>query len=168
MSVSETAAASAESTSLLSEKQSIHIDAPVDTVWRVAGDYSDLTWVPAVKGSSATRGNEPGSHRTLDFGGVLFTETLIAYDSSRHSYTYAIDDTAANRTVAPLADLVATISVASDGKGGSIATWEATFRRVDASATPAPDKDDAAARKRMAATISSGLNGLKAKVNTPY
>jgi hypothetical protein len=60
---------------------------------------------------------------------------------------------------------VATISVASDGKGGSIATWEATFRRVDASATPAPDKDDAAARKRMAATISSGLNGLKAKVN---
>ena len=159
------APAGAPSAPLLSEKQSIHIDAPVLSVWKVAGDYSDLTWVPAVKSSRATRGNEPGSHRTLDFGGASMSETLLAYDAEGHSYTYAIDDTAANRALVPLADLVATISVTTDGKSGSIATWEATFRRLDASPTPAHGKDDVAAHKQMAGTISAGLNGLKSKVD---
>jgi len=152
---------------LLHEKQSIHIAAPVDKVWEVAGTFSDVTWVPAVKSSTATKGNTIGSIRTLDFGGgVTLTETLVSYDASRHRYTYRIINNAANQKTAPISDMQATISVMPADGGGSIATWNASFRRVDQSANPAPGMDDATALKQIAATLTMGLAGLKKKAES--
>jgi mxaD protein len=155
--------ASNAATPLLKEQLTVDIAAPVDKVWGLVSSFSDLTWVPVVKSSTADKGNRVGSVRTLDFGGAFLTEELIAYDAKGHTYTYKILDTAANRKTAPLSNVLATISVVSDGKGGSKATWQASFRRADSSATPATGLDDATAKRTMAGTQKVGLGGLKAK-----
>ena len=149
---------------LLHARGSVQIAAPVAKVWAIAGDYSDLTWVPAVKKSSSTLGNRLGSVRTLDFGGPVATETLVEYDGVAHAYTYQIIKNKQNAELFPLSDVEAAIWVFSDGHDGSIATWIAQFRRADHGANPAAGKDDAAARQQMSDTIRNGLAGLKAKV----
>jgi len=151
---------------LLHEKRSIDIAASVDRVWAVAGSFADLTWVPAVKASTATNGNVPGSNRILDFGGPQLTETLVAYDGAVHSYTYKVDDTAANLKVVPVRGLIAQISIAPTVEGGSVAIWEGSFSRVDQSSDPASGLDDATAQKQIAGTFAAGLAGLKAKAET--
>jgi hypothetical protein len=148
----------------LHESQSVTINAPVDDVWAVTGQFADLTWVPAVKSSTATDGNKPGSHRTLDFGGAQMTETLQKYSAARHTYTYAIDNTDTNHKIAPVSDVVARISVAAGPSGTSVLTWSATFHRLDHGATPAAGADDAAAQKQISAVFGIGLAGAKAKV----
>jgi mxaD protein len=148
---------------VLHDSKSIGIAAPVERVWEIAGQFADLTWVPAVKSSSATDGNNPGSHRTLDFGSAVLTETLVSYDGPAHTYTYRIDDTAANLKVVPVRGLVAKISVVAAGDGMSVATWEGSFSRVDQSSNPASGLDDATAQKQIAGTFTAGLAGLKAK-----
>jgi mxaD protein len=148
---------------LLHEKKSINIAASVERVWTVAGSFADLTWVPAVKASTATNGNTPGSNRTLDFGEAALTETLVAYDAPAHSYTYKIDETAANLRVVPVRGLVAQISVVPAADGGSVATWEGSFSRVDQGSKPASGLDDATAQKQIAGTFTASLAGLKAK-----
>ena len=148
---------------LLHEKRSINIAASVERVWAMAGSFADLTWVPAVKASSATNGNAPGSNRTLDFGEAVLTETLVTYDGLAHTYTYRIDDTAANLRVVPVRGLVAQISVVPAADGGSVATWESSFSRADQGSNPASGLDDATAQKQIAGTFTAGLAGLKAK-----
>ena len=145
------------------ERRSIDIAASVARVWAVAGSFADVTWVPAVKASTATNGNVPGSNRTLDFGGPVLTETLVAYDGAVHTYTYKIDDTAANLRVVPVRGLIAQISVSPMADGGSVATWEGTFSRVDQSSNPASGLDDATAKQLVSGTFAAGLAGLKAK-----
>jgi len=149
------------------ERQSINITASVDRVWEVAGSFADLTWAPAVKASNATNGNALGSNRTLDFGGgALLTETLVAYDGPGRTYTYRIDDTAANLRVVPVRDLVAQISIAAAADGGSVVSWECTFSRADQSNKPASGLDDAAAQKQIVGAVRAGLAGLKARAET--
>jgi mxaD protein len=157
-------AAARSAPALLQESQSVTIDAPAGTVWGVTGRFADLTWVPAVKSSSATDGNTPGSHRTLDFGGAQMTETLRKYSASKRSYTYAIDNTETNHKLAPVTDVVARISVAAEPDGTSVLTWSATFHRLDHGASPAAGADDAAAQKQINAVFAMGLAGAKAKV----
>jgi hypothetical protein len=74
--------------------------------------------------SAATNGKIPGSNRTLDFGGPVLTETLVAYNGPAHTYTYKIADTAANLRVVPVRGLIAQISAVPAADGGSVATWE--------------------------------------------
>ena len=148
---------------LLHEKQSINIAASVDRVWAVAGSYADLTWVPAVKKSTPTNGNIPGSNRTLDFGEAVLTQTLVVYNGPEHTYTYKIDDTANNLRVAPVRNLIAQISVSATADGTSLASWEGTFSRVDQSSKPASGLDDATAKKQISSTFAAGLVGLKAR-----
>ena len=148
---------------MLHEKKSINIVAPVERVWAVAGNFSDLTWVPAVKASTATNGNNPGSNRTLDFGEAVLTETLVSYDGAAHTYTYRIDDTAANLRVVLVRGLVAQISVVPATDGGSVASWQGSFSRVDQSGSPASGLDDGTAQSQISRTFTAGLAGLKAK-----
>jgi mxaD protein len=159
---------SQEAATLLRERHSIKIAASVDRVWAVAGSFADMTWVPVVKRSAATNGDLPGSNRTLDFGGPVLTETLVAYNGPARAYSYAIDDTANNLSVVPVRDLIAQISVAPEADGGSVATWEGSFSRIDQSRNPASGQDDAAARKQVSGTFAAGLAGLKAKVEAGF
>lgn len=148
---------------LLHDARSITLNAPVPAVWAKLGQFDDLTWVPAVKTSTATHGNEIASKRSLDFGGATLTETLLAYNAGTHSYTYKIDDTDGNHKLAPVTDVVATISVRPAPAGGSVLTWTFDFRRLDWSETPTNDADDGAARKQIAATLAMGMTGAASK-----
>lgn len=148
---------------LILEQQTVEISAAPGKVWDIIKNYSDLTWVPVVKGSKATKGNTVGSIRTLEMGGPKLTEELVQYNDAARSYTYAIQNTAANQQVVPLSDVKATISVAPGKAGGSKVTWQAAFHRVDHSDTPATGHDDAAAKQTMKGVIGGGLAGLKQK-----
>ncbi|NGZ85086.1 SRPBCC family protein [Duganella aceris] len=147
----------------LQEQQSVEISASPDKVWGIIKNFNDLTWVAVVKASNATKGNTIGSIRTLEMGGPKLTEELVQYNASAHSYTYAIQNTAANQQVVPLSDVKATISVAPGKDGGSKVTWQAAFHRVDHSDTPAAGHDDAAAKQTMNGVIGGGLASLKQK-----
>jgi len=56
---------------VLHETKVMEIAAPPAKVWGVIEQFSDLTWVPPVKSSTATQGNAVGSVRTLDLGGPM-------------------------------------------------------------------------------------------------
>ena len=66
-------AASAQA--VLHETNVVKIAAPPAKVWAIVQNFSDLTWVPVVKSSTATEGNNVGSVRTLDLGGPKLVET---------------------------------------------------------------------------------------------
>ena len=52
-----------------SVEESVNIAAPPARVWAIVQNFNDMSWVPPIKATTATRGNEPGSTRTLDLGG---------------------------------------------------------------------------------------------------
>lgn len=147
--------------STLHEQQVVHIDASPAKVWSVVGNFNDLTWVPLVKGSSATEGNKRGSVRKLDMGGAFLTEKLLSYDANGRNYTYQIENTDSNHKIAPLRDVISTIAVQAAIGGGSNVTWLASFKRLDLSEKPLLGQDDATAKQAMGGVISTGLGGLK-------
>ncbi len=124
-------------------------------------NFSDLTWHPAIKASTATQGNTPGSVRTLDLGGPKLVEQLVAYDAPDMQYTYRITDNPANVKVLPVTSYVSTISVRPDPGRGSIVDWRGTFMRADPSSTPQAGMDDAAAVKSISGVYGGGLAHLK-------
>ena len=155
-----TAAASQAAVPTLHETQTVEVAASPDKIWSIAGNFVDLTWVPAVKASSATNGNKPGSVRALDFGGPKLMEELVKYDAKKHTYTYKIINSEDNRKIVPVSNVVSSITVAPAGNGSKV-TWEASFTRVDPTATPAEGKDDATAQKTISGVFGLGLGALK-------
>lgn len=152
-----TAAAASSVPVKLHDTRGVMLDAPVATVWARLGQFGDLSWIPAVRSSTTTKGNSIGSTRSLDFGGAIVTETLVAYSDARHSYSYKIDATDANRKLVPASTVIGTITVSPTLTGGSVLTWSFEFRRLDWSATPERGADDEAARKQIAATLDMGI-----------
>jgi hypothetical protein len=164
LSVTAAAGVAQAAPTTLHEQQVVYVNAPPAKVWDTVKSFNDLTWVPLVKSSSATDGNKRGSVRRLDMGGAFLTEKLLSYDANGHNYTYQIENSEANQKVAPIRDVTSTIAVQPAIGGGSNVTWLATFRRLDASDTPAAGQDDATAKQAMGGVISTGLGGLKKKL----
>lgn len=50
--------------------KTIEINAPVDKVWKIVGNFQDLNWHPAVEKTEGTGGNEKGAKRTLTLKGA--------------------------------------------------------------------------------------------------
>jgi hypothetical protein len=159
LSTTEAPALAQASAPTLHEARSVTLSGSVSEVWARLGQFPDLTWVAAVRGSVATRGNEAGSVRSLDFGSGKLTETLVKYSARNHSYTYKINDTDENRRLAPVSNVVATIAVTPVSADASTLTWSFAFRRVDQSATPVAGADDVTARKQIAGTLAMGMAG---------
>lgn len=137
--------------------KSMEIAAPAAKVWSIVHDFSNLTWVPAVKSSKANKGNHPGSVRHLDLGGPVLTEQLVHYSAAHMRYTYEIQHTASNRKILPVRDYMSTISVMSLGADKSVLTWSGHFRRLDLSAHPKKGEDDMAAINAIGGIYQSGL-----------
>lgn len=138
-----------------------HIDAPPAKVWAIIKNFPDLTWHPAIKTSSATEGNTPGSVRTLDLGGPKLIEQLVRYDDAHMTYTYKITEDPANVKTLPVSHYTSTITVKPGPHGSSVVTWRGTFERGDPAATPAAGEDDAAAVKAVTGVYTGGLANLK-------
>ena len=159
--VSSLGAARADTAAPLHIDQRVAIDAKPAKVWSIVHNFSDLTWHPVIKSSSATQGNTPGSVRTLDLGGPKLVEQLASYDAAKMSYTYRITNDPANVKVLPVTNYVSTITVLPGPNNTSVAEWQGTFTRADPSASPAAGQDDAAALKAINGVYAGGLAHLK-------
>jgi len=147
---------------VLHETKTVEIAAPPAKVWGVIEQFSDLTWVPPVKSSSATQGNTIGSVRTLDLGGPRLMEELKAYDAKAMTYTYVITSDPANVKVLPVTDYTSTITV-KPSAAGSLVTWTGAFKRADQGDTPAAGMDDKTATGAISGVYEAGLGGLKTR-----
>ena len=144
--------------------KSIEIAASPADVWSVVGDYNGLpAWLPAVKKSSADKGNEVGSLRTLTLGsGGVITETLEKYDGEGMLYSYRIKDV--DPKDFPVSNYSSTVSVSDNGNGGTVVKWKGAFYRAYNGNNPPADMSDEAAVKAVSGLYDSGLANLKKTV----
>ena len=167
-----TGAALAHGPSRQKAKETVTINASPDKVWKVMGNFQDMSWLPGVKSTTGTGGNSIDAKNndnevarrtiTLDSGGVI-NEGLYKYDAGEHSYSYRIDKV--DTKVLPVNDYSSTISVESaDGGKSSTVTWKGAFYRGYMNNDPPPDMDDAASKAAVAKIYKAGLENLKKKV----
>lgn len=140
-------------------KESVEINAPADKVWKIVGNYGDMSWHPAIGKTEVTKGkaDEVGATRTLTFkdgGGVK--EVLTGYEAERMLMKYEITE-----GTLPVRDYGANIRVESAGDGKSVVTWRAMFKRKDPASPGAAGQDDAAAKAAVTGVLQSGLANLK-------
>ncbi len=127
----------------LSVSQSITIDAPVERVWEVAGDFVGVPrWLTAIPSSRLIlgRNRETGCVRELTRGnGTKVQEKLIEYDPWNMTFTYTYVGGQ------PLvSDYFASMTVKDAGGGKTQVDWKARFRRLDywTEEPPAGQEDD--------------------------
>ncbi len=152
-------------------EETITINSTPDKVWKVMGNFQDMSWLPGVKSTSGTGGNsidpkdddKEVAHRTitLDDGGTI-EEGLFKYDASEHSYSYRIDKV--DVKVLPVNDYSSTIKVEAVDGGKSLVTWKGAFYRGYMNNDPPPELDDAASQAAVAKIYKAGLANLKKKV----
>ncbi|MBA4286808.1 MAG: SRPBCC family protein [Xanthomonadaceae bacterium] len=147
---------------VLTVSKSVSITATADAVWAKAKDFNNLNgWHPAVAKTEIVEGsnNTVGAVRLLTLAGdtpATVKEKLTAFDDAGKSYSYEIIE-----GVLPVTAYSSTITVAADGADKATVTWSSTFKRADASATPAAGKDDATATTTIEGVYTAGLDNLK-------
>jgi len=147
----------------LKASETVEIAAPPAKVWAVIRKFSDLTWHPAIKSSTATDGDKVGSVRTLDLGGPKLIEKETAHSDAMMSYSYVITDDPNNVKVVPVTNYKSTITVTKTATGSKV-TWSGHFHRADPSAKPADGQDDKTATTAVTGIYRGGLDALKTKV----
>ena len=144
----------------LSVTETIDIKAPVAKVWAVAKDYDSLhKWHPGFAKDVLTKGtnNTVGAVRALTIkDGPTFTEELLAFSESGHTYQYRIIE-----SPLPLQNYVATFTVKPGKEGASTVTWSAKFTRKNPSDSPPEGETDDAAVKLITGVFEGGLANLK-------
>lgn len=155
----------------------ILIDAPADQVWAVVKDYDDMSWHPAIKESSADKGNSKGSVRVLTFdNGGTITEEMKSYNADKMSYKYKITEMSSTGTVhhagqdeeiplLPVENYAATLSV-DDKNGKAEVTWVATYYRAYVNNNPPEELNEEAADKAVTAVLTDGLTSLAKKFDS--
>jgi mxaD protein len=145
----------------LSVVETVDIKAPVAKVWAATKDFDSLhKWHPGFAKDVITKGrnNAPGAVRALTIkDGPTFTEELLAFNESEHTYQYRIIE-----SPLPLQDYVATFTVKPGAKEGTTqVTWSAKFTRKNPSDNPPESESDAAAVKLITGVFQGGLANLK-------
>ncbi len=151
--------------------ETVTINASPDKVWKVMGNFQDMSWLPGVKSTTGTGGNTIDEKNddneiakrtiTLDSGGEIH-EGLFKYDASEHSYSYRIDKV--DPKVLPVNDYSSTIKVEPADGGKSTVTWKGAFYRGYMNNDPPPDMDDEASAAAVKKVYDAGLANLKKKV----
>lgn len=152
--------------------ETITINAAPDKIWKVMGNFQDMSWLPGVKSTTGTGGNAVDAKNsdnevakrtiTLDNGGTV-DEALYKYDPTAHSYSYRIKKV--DVSVLPVNDYSSTLSVDStDGGKTSTVEWRGAFYRGYMNNDPPPNLTDEASMAAVKGLYRSGLEGLKKKV----
>ncbi len=152
--------------------ETVTVDASPDRVWKVIGNFQDMSWLPGVKSTTGTGGNavdgKAGDHPvatrriTLEGGGTV-DESLYKYDAAAHSYSYRIDKV--DVSVLPVNDYSSTISISSTDAGKtSTVEWRGAFYRGYMNNDPPPNLSDEASMAAVRMLYRSGLESLKKKV----
>jgi carbon monoxide dehydrogenase subunit G len=160
------AVAFAHGASRLKDTESVEINAPPAKVWKVMGNFHDMSWLPGVVSTTGTGDNTPGvAKRVITLkGGATVEESLYKYDAADMSYSYAIDKV--DLKVLPVTNYSSTLVVLPDGDKSKV-EWRGAFFRGDPNFNPPPDLSDDAAMKGVSGLYKAGLAGLKKKVESP-
>jgi hypothetical protein len=146
------------------EVTTIEINAPVDKVWEVVGNYRDMSWHPAIAKTEADAGElkKEVTKRKLTFkSGAIFTDTLTRYEPETHTLAFLTNDE--DLKTLPVEGYSSALSVA-DNAGKAKVEWKGAFYRGYMNNDPPPELSDEAAVKAIAAFQKEGLEALKAKL----
>jgi mxaD protein len=144
--------------------ESVTIAAPPAAVWAVVGNFADLAgWNPAVTASSADRGNEAGSTRTLTLPAGQVTEQLDDYDAAAMSMSYRSGTP--DPKVLPASSYSGRLTVKPDGSGSRLG-WQVRGYRADTGNDPAAGMDDESAVKALRALMRPGLDAVRARIES--
>jgi hypothetical protein len=142
--------------------ESIEINAPVDKVWKVVGNFQDMSWLSIVAKTEGKGGNEPNATRTLTLkNGGTVDEQLDRYSAEDHMYSYEI--TKVDVKVLPVNDYSSRITVEANGDKSTV-TWWGGFYRGYMLNDPPPDQTDEVSVKAVTDLYKLGLGDLKKKV----
>ena len=73
--------------------ETVEINAPPEKVWKVIGNFQDMSWHPAIAKTEGQGGNDVNATRTLTLkSGGTIAEKLDAYDAAKMLYKYEITD----------------------------------------------------------------------------
>lgn len=144
-------------------EETIEINAPVDKVWKVVGNFQDMSWLGIVAKTEGKGGNEVNATRTLTLkNGGTVDEMLDKYRPEDHMYAYEI--TKVDVKVLPVNDYSSHITVEADGDNKSKVTWWGGFYRGYMLNDPPPNLTDEVALKAVTGLYKQGLADLKKKV----
>jgi hypothetical protein len=145
------------------EITTIEINAPVEKVWALIGNYGDMSWNPAVAKTEATGGNEVDvAKRKLTFkSGAVFTDTLTRYEPDKYTIGFMTNDE--DLKTLPVEGYSSTF-ILTDAGGKTNVEWRGAFYRGYMNNDPPPELSDEAAVKAVSAYQKVGLEALKATV----
>ncbi len=154
-------------------EEEITINAPAEKVWGIIKEYGDMSWLPSVKSTSVTGGNEKGATRvlTLKNGGTI-TEELKKYDAAKMTYAYKITDMSTAKTIVhsgveekvpvfPVDNYAASIEVENKG-ASSVVSWKTGYYRAYMNNNPPAEMNEEAANTAVTSVLKEGLANLKA------
>lgn len=141
--------------------ETVEINAPLEKVWAVVGNFQDMSWHPAVQKTEGTGGNDAGATRTLTLEAGPIEEKLVRHDAERHMVKYEI--TKVDVKVLPVNNYSAIMTVSGDDKTSKV-KWRAAFYRGYVNNDPPPELSDEAAVKAVTGVVSTGLAALKKKL----
>jgi hypothetical protein len=155
------AAAEAHGPSRQKVVSKIEINAPVDKVWAVVGNFQDAGWIPGIKTTEGTGGNDVGATRklTLENGGVV-NEKLTKYSAEERGFAFEITDV--DVKVLPVTNFSSQMNVTGTPEK-TIVEWRAAFYRGFVNNDPPPELSDEAAVKAVTDMVQGGLGALKKK-----
>jgi len=143
---------------------STDVAASPDEVWKVIGNFQDMSWHPAVFSTTGEGGNEIDATRVLTLGeegGPTISEILYKYSDEKRSYSYRI--TAVEVSVLPVTNYSSHLTVTPNENGGSHIEWKGAFYRGYPNNDPPEDLNDAAAIAAVSAVYQAGLDALESR-----
>jgi hypothetical protein len=145
-------------------EETVEINASPDKVWKVIGNFQDMSWLPLVEKTEGKEGNTPDkATRVLTLkGGATVEESLYKYSAEKMSYSYRI--TKVDVKTLPVNDYSSTLKVEADGDGKSKVSWDGAFYRGYMNNDPPPELSDEASQKAVRGLYRTGLDALKAQV----
>lgn len=142
--------------------ETIDINAPVDKVWAVVGNFQDGSWIPVVAKTEGKGGNDVNATRTLTLkSGGTIDEMLDKYDAEEHTLGYEI--TKVDVKVLPINDYSSHITLTANGDKTTV-EWKGAFYRGYMLNDPPPELTDEVALKAITDLYTSSLAALKKKI----
>jgi hypothetical protein len=143
--------------------QTIEIAATPAAIWKIIGNFHDMSWNPAVVKTTGEGGNTVNCFRTITLksGGEL-TESLDGYDAEQFTYRTFLPHN--DPKVFPVADFSTVLTVTAEDGGKSLVEWRGAAYRGYPNNDPPPELNDDAAVAAITAYLTTGLEALKAKI----
>jgi hypothetical protein len=157
------AIASAHGPSRKKEIATIEVNAPVEKVWAVLNNYSDMSWHPDIEKTEMTGEMKPDvAKRKLTFkNGAIFEDGLLDYEPEKKMIAFMTSKV--DLKTLPVDGFKSQFNVKEEN-GKTTITWLAAFYRGYPNNDPPPELNDEAAIKAVTAFQKRGLDALKAKL----